>query len=345
MRALLTAAGIVLGVGMIFGVLTLSGTISRTFTDLFDSVYGRADLVVSGSESTSLPKRTLSQVRSTPGVEEAQGNVFSVFTKYEAPPPRLSRRRCPEGLPPGTPPPEPPPPPKPPKPDPADQLNVVGEEPGVSDLTDTDADLGPAPAARARDHGRGELGGRPGGQGRRPAPAGHPVGNAPLRGHRPVPVLDRRRLRRPGLRDDADRPRPRGDGQGAAGSTRSTSSSRAATRDRGVRKRASRQAREGRPDRDPGREVGRGRVAAPGVQRDPLLLRRDGPLRRGLPDLQRLQHDRAPAHAGARHAAHARRDQADGRPRRPARGARARASSAASSGSASASCSRSASSS
>ncbi len=87
MRALLTAAGIVLGVGMIFGVLTLSGTISRTFTDLFDSVYGRADLVVSGSESTSLPKKTLRQVRSVPGVEEAQGNVFSVFTKYVKPPP------------------------------------------------------------------------------------------------------------------------------------------------------------------------------------------------------------------------------------------------------------------
>ena len=39
-RALLTAAGIVLGVGMILGVLLLAATINRTFTDLFDSVYG-----------------------------------------------------------------------------------------------------------------------------------------------------------------------------------------------------------------------------------------------------------------------------------------------------------------
>ena len=40
-RALLTAAGIVLGVGMILGVLLLAATINRTFADLYDSVYGR----------------------------------------------------------------------------------------------------------------------------------------------------------------------------------------------------------------------------------------------------------------------------------------------------------------
>jgi putative ABC transport system permease protein len=141
MRALLTAAGIVLGVGMIFGVLTLSGTISRTFTDLFDSVYGQADLVVSGSESTSLPKRALRQVRETPGVAEAQGNVFSVFTKYRRPPEPPEPPPVPEGIPP----PEPPPPPKPPKPDPSDQLNVVGEAPGVTDLTDSDLTSGRRP--------------------------------------------------------------------------------------------------------------------------------------------------------------------------------------------------------
>ena len=150
MRALLTAAGIVLGVGMIFGVLTLSGTISNTFTNLFDSVYGKADLVVSGSESTSLPKRSLKQVRSTPGVAEAQGNVFSVFTKYKAPPP-VDPVPAPEqeGAPgreaEDAPPVVRPPPPEPPKPDPSDQLNVVGEEPGVTDLTDTDVTSGRRP--------------------------------------------------------------------------------------------------------------------------------------------------------------------------------------------------------
>ena len=145
MRALLTAAGIVLGVGMIFGVLTLSGTISRTFTDLFDSVYGKADLVVSGTESTSLPRKALRQVRATPGVDEAQGSVFSVFTKYVKPPPPPEPPPVPEGLPPGTPPPGGPRLPSPPKPDPSDQLNVVGEEPGVTDLTDTDLTSGRRP--------------------------------------------------------------------------------------------------------------------------------------------------------------------------------------------------------
>ncbi len=81
LRVLLTAAGIVLGVGMICGVLLLAATIQRTFTDLYDSVYGKTDLVVSGSESTgSLPLSALDRVRRTPGVEEAAGNLFSVLS-------------------------------------------------------------------------------------------------------------------------------------------------------------------------------------------------------------------------------------------------------------------------
>ena len=42
------------------------------------------------------------------------------------------------------------------------------------------------------------------------------------------------------------------------------------------------------------------------LQRDPLLLRGDGAVRRRLPDLQLVQHDRLPAHARDRDAAHAR---------------------------------------
>jgi putative ABC transport system permease protein len=80
LRSLLTAAGIVLGVGMILGVLLLTATIHRTFTDLFDSVYGRTDLVVSGVGGDSLPRSALSRVRRTPGVSEALGNVTSVFS-------------------------------------------------------------------------------------------------------------------------------------------------------------------------------------------------------------------------------------------------------------------------
>jgi putative ABC transport system permease protein len=84
LRSLLTAAGIVLGVGMILGVLLLTVTIHRTFTDLYDSVYGRTDLIVSGSGSaggsSSLHHSTLATVRRTAGVGQASGQVQSVFT-------------------------------------------------------------------------------------------------------------------------------------------------------------------------------------------------------------------------------------------------------------------------
>jgi putative ABC transport system permease protein len=80
LRSLLTAAGIVLGVGMILGVLLLTATIHRTFADLFDSVYGRTDLVVSGVGGDSVPGSTLVRVRRTPKVSEALGSVTGVFT-------------------------------------------------------------------------------------------------------------------------------------------------------------------------------------------------------------------------------------------------------------------------
>jgi putative ABC transport system permease protein len=82
-RALLTAAGIVLGVGMILGVLLLAATINRTFSDLYSSVYGNTDLIVSGSGEDSLRSSTLDEVRETPGVEAASGRVLSVFTLIE----------------------------------------------------------------------------------------------------------------------------------------------------------------------------------------------------------------------------------------------------------------------
>jgi putative ABC transport system permease protein len=86
MRSLLTTAGIVLGVGMILGVLLLSVTIHRTFGALFDSVYGRTDLIVSGSGSgggTALRHSSLAVVRQTPGVAQASGQVQSIFTLVE----------------------------------------------------------------------------------------------------------------------------------------------------------------------------------------------------------------------------------------------------------------------
>jgi putative ABC transport system permease protein len=88
LRSLLTASGIVLGVGMILGVLLLAVTIHRTFNDLYDSVYGRTDLIVSGAGSqggsNSLRHSTLATVRRTPGVAQASAQVQGVFTLLDA---------------------------------------------------------------------------------------------------------------------------------------------------------------------------------------------------------------------------------------------------------------------
>src|SRR5215211_2231931 len=111
LRSLLTAAGIVLGVGMILGVLLLTVTIHRTFSDLFDSVYGRTDLIVSGVGGDSVRGSTLARVRRTPDVAEAQGAVTSVFTLVDSSGVASS--------------------------DPSSRLNVAGEEPAAAGLSDS----------------------------------------------------------------------------------------------------------------------------------------------------------------------------------------------------------------
>jgi putative ABC transport system permease protein len=80
LRSLLTTAAIVLGVGMVYGVLLLVGTIHSTFDRLYDSIYGNTDLVVSGERSIgSLPEATVERVRAVEGVESAAGNIWSIF--------------------------------------------------------------------------------------------------------------------------------------------------------------------------------------------------------------------------------------------------------------------------
>jgi putative ABC transport system permease protein len=119
LRALLTAAGIVLGVGMIVGVLVLAATIQRTFTDLFESVYGQTDLVVSGTDQTSLPSSTLPKVRRTREVADAEGRITSVFSLVD----RFGRAEE----------------------DAASQLNVGGEDPDSANLTDAETVAGRRP--------------------------------------------------------------------------------------------------------------------------------------------------------------------------------------------------------
>jgi putative ABC transport system permease protein len=80
LRSGLTAAGIALGVGMVFGVLILVATIHSSFSNLFDAIYGNTTLVVSGKSFVgSVPADTLPKVQRVEGVKSAVGSVSGVF--------------------------------------------------------------------------------------------------------------------------------------------------------------------------------------------------------------------------------------------------------------------------
>ncbi len=71
-RTLLTSVGIVLGVGIVFGVLTLSNTMSGTFKNLFTRAYGSADLTVTAAGgSGGFDQDTVQKVRGFEGVGSA----------------------------------------------------------------------------------------------------------------------------------------------------------------------------------------------------------------------------------------------------------------------------------
>ena len=57
LRSALTAFGVVLGVGMVFGVLLLTGTIRATFDEVIDSAWGETDLIVMGEGSGTMAER------------------------------------------------------------------------------------------------------------------------------------------------------------------------------------------------------------------------------------------------------------------------------------------------
>ena len=71
-RTLLTAIGIVLGVGIVFGVITLSDTMSSTFSELYSRAFGAADITVSAAGgSGTFDDRVVEKVRGYEGVESA----------------------------------------------------------------------------------------------------------------------------------------------------------------------------------------------------------------------------------------------------------------------------------
>lgn len=80
LRSVLTTAGIVRGVGMAFGVLILVTTIHSSFEGLFDAIYGRTTVIVSGKSSVgSVPASDLAKIRNVNGVKAAEGRVYGVF--------------------------------------------------------------------------------------------------------------------------------------------------------------------------------------------------------------------------------------------------------------------------
>ena len=83
LRARLTAFGVVLGVGMVFGVLLLLGTIRHTFDDLIGSAWGKTDLIVSGTANGILPESALTTARAMPGVRDAGPMVGGDFTRLD----------------------------------------------------------------------------------------------------------------------------------------------------------------------------------------------------------------------------------------------------------------------
>lgn len=84
LRAVLTAFGVVLGVGMVFGVLLLVGTIRATFDEVIDSAWGETDLIVMGEGNGTMEEGTLARIKEVEGVREAAGMVGGMFTRLEA---------------------------------------------------------------------------------------------------------------------------------------------------------------------------------------------------------------------------------------------------------------------
>lgn len=84
LRSALTGLGVVLGVGMVFGVLILVGTIHRTFTQLIDSAYGSRSLIVTPKAGGVLPQSTVATIRATPGVKSTGQSIGGTFIRLDA---------------------------------------------------------------------------------------------------------------------------------------------------------------------------------------------------------------------------------------------------------------------
>ena len=83
LRALLTAFGVVLGVGMVFGVLLLVSTIRMTFDTMLDSAFGKQELIVQAKAGV-LPQSSIAKIEATDGVTEVGRMIGAQFTRLDA---------------------------------------------------------------------------------------------------------------------------------------------------------------------------------------------------------------------------------------------------------------------
>ena len=108
-RAALNLIGIALAIGLIFAVLSLSKTLVTSFDDLYGSVYGNVNLVVSGSNGQGTVRSSVeNKIRKTSGVKVVVGQIQSVL-------PLVKKGKAGTSL--------------------TDQLTTVGISPAAPDLT------------------------------------------------------------------------------------------------------------------------------------------------------------------------------------------------------------------
>ena len=106
LRVALTAIAIALGVALMAGTYILTDTINQSFAQIFKTATKNDSVVVSPSQTlgnkaqnrsqtSPITEQMLAQVRSTPGVAEASGGIFTAATFLDVHRKRLTTGHAP----------------------------------------------------------------------------------------------------------------------------------------------------------------------------------------------------------------------------------------------------------
>jgi putative ABC transport system permease protein len=104
LRTSVTVLAVLLGVAFIAGSYVLTDTINKSFDEIFDVAYAGTDVAISSSTTAQgdnaapppFPARYLDDVRTVPGVEKAEGGIFSVVRFVDKDGDQLSSSFAPE---------------------------------------------------------------------------------------------------------------------------------------------------------------------------------------------------------------------------------------------------------